>query len=77
MDTSSQVSDEHLGIGDNTWVSVAEFEQEYDNKPFFTAVPKFYVSTIQKILSEFPFGDALSYEELGHTSSQQNVFFSL
>ena len=59
MDTSSQVSDEQLGIGDNMWVSVAELEQDYDNKPFFTAVRKFYVSSIQKMLSKFPFGDAL------------------
>ncbi len=45
--------------GDDTWVSVAELEQEHDTKPFFTAVLKFYVSTIQKMLSKFPFGDTL------------------
>ncbi len=40
-------------------VSVAELEQEHDTKPFFTAVRKFYISTITKMLSKFPFGDEL------------------
>ena len=43
LDASSQVTDEHLGIGDDTWVSVADLEQEYDTKPFFSAVRKFYL----------------------------------
>ncbi len=59
MDVSSQVANEHLGIGTKTWVSVAELEQEHDTNPFFTAVRKFYISTITKMLSKFPFGDEL------------------
>ena len=59
LDASSQVTDEHLGIGDDTWVSVADLEQEYDTKPFFSAVRKFYLETIQKMLKKFPFGDTL------------------
>ena len=30
LDTASQVDDEHLGIGDDTWVSVAALEEEHD-----------------------------------------------
>ena len=43
LDSSNQVPDEHLGIGTETWTSVAELEQEYDTKPFFSAVRKFYL----------------------------------
>ena len=35
LDASSQVTNEHLGIGDDTWASVAVLEQEHDTKPFF------------------------------------------
>lgn len=59
MDASSQVTNEHLRIGNDTWISVAELEQEHDTKPFFTAVRKFYVATVTKMLSKFPFGDTL------------------
>ncbi len=60
MDVSSQVANEHLGtIGTETRVSVAELEQEHDTKLFFTAVRKFYISTITKMLRKFPFGDEL------------------
>lgn len=40
-DSSSQVTNEHLGIGKDTWVGVAELEQEYDTKPVFTAGTQF------------------------------------
>ena len=59
LDASSQVTDEHLGIGDDTWVSVAELEQEHDTKPFFSAVRTFYLETIKKMVKKFPFGDTL------------------
>ena len=36
----NQLEKEHLGIGSNTWISVAELEQEHDTKPFFDAVKK-------------------------------------
>ena len=45
LDSSNQVPDEHLGIGIETWTSVAELEHEYDTKPFFSAVRKFYLAT--------------------------------
>ena len=54
-----QVSDENLGIGDNTWAAVAELELEHDTKPFFSAVRKFYVASLKKMLKKFPFNDTL------------------
>lgn len=48
FDSSSQLSDENLGIGDSSWLHVAEVEAEHDTKPFFTAVRKFYVATIKR-----------------------------
>ena len=41
LNSSSQVTNEHLGIGNDTWVSVAELEKEHDTKVFFSAVRKF------------------------------------
>jgi hypothetical protein len=41
-----QLSDENLGIGDDTLVLIAELENELDIKPFFTT---FYVATIRKM----------------------------
>ena len=38
---------------------MAELEQEHDTKPFFEAVRKFYVKSIQKMIQKFPFGDRL------------------
>ena len=61
MDASSQVTNELLGIGNDTWVSIAELEQEHDPKPFFTAIRKFYVVSVKKMLSKFPFGDTLMW----------------
>ena len=46
---SSQLSDENLGIGDNTWVVLAEVEEEHDTKPFFSSVRKFYLATTKKV----------------------------
>jgi hypothetical protein len=59
LDLHNQVTNEHLAIGNDTWVSVAELEQEHDTKPFFSAVRNFYIVTIQKMLNKFPFGDPL------------------
>ena len=48
-----------MGIEDSTWEAVAELEQEQDTKPFFSAVRKFYVASLKKMLKKFPFGDTL------------------
>ena len=34
LDSSSQVLDEHLGFGNDTWISIAALEEELDTKPF-------------------------------------------
>ena len=34
-------------------------EEEHELKPFFSAVRKFYIASIKKMLSKFPFGDSL------------------
>lgn len=49
FDEKNQLSDENLGIGDNTWVALAEVEQEHDIKPLLTSVRKFYLSSIKKM----------------------------
>ena len=55
----NQVTNEDLGIGTETWMSVAELESTHDTAPFFEAVRGFYVSSTKKMLNNFPFGDTL------------------
>ena len=59
FDRDSQVSDENIGIGTDTWACLAVNEQEEDPKPFLLAVCKFYLATIKIILKKFPFGDSI------------------
>ena len=59
FDRDSQVSDENLGIGTDTWACLAVYEQEEDQKQFFLAVRTFYFATIKKMLKKFPFGDSI------------------
>ena len=59
LDSSSQVLDEHLGIDNDTRISIAALEEELDPKPFYLAVRSFYVATDTKMLNKFPFGDTL------------------
>lgn len=56
LEASSQVTNELLRIGDETWICVDDLEQEHDTKPFFSVVR---LSTITKMLSKFSFGDTL------------------
>ena len=42
-----------------TLTDLVELEAEHDLKSFFSAVRKFYVATINKILQKFPCGDSL------------------
>lgn len=56
---TNQLPDENLGIGDNTWVELAVVEEEHDTKSFFASIRRFYLSSIQKMLKKFPFGDSL------------------
>ena len=55
----NQVSNEDLGIGTETWVTIAELEATHDTAPFFNAVRAFYVNSTKKMLNKFPFGDTL------------------
>ena len=56
FDAINQLSDENLGIGDNTWTALALVEQEHDKKSFFASIRKFYLPSIKKMLKKFPFG---------------------
>ena len=58
LHSSCPLSDENLGIGDDTWASIAILEVEHDPKRFFTAIRTFYAATIQKMLKK-PFGNSL------------------
>ena len=51
--------DESMSIGTDTWVCVAELEEEMDMKPFFSAVRQFYLVTLKKMFKKFPFGDTI------------------
>ena len=50
---------EHMGIGSQTWISIAGLEEEHDTKPFFDAVRNFYIKSTKKMIQKFPFGDSL------------------
>ena len=54
-----QLDDDNLGVGSNTWGVLAEVEEEYEIKPFFMTVRKFYVASLQKMIQTFPFQDSL------------------
>ena len=73
FDEANHVSNEHLGIGDDTWASVSQLEHLHDTTPFFKAIRSFYVSSTKKMLVKFPFGDSLVKDlriiQLEHTSS--------
>ena len=47
---ANHVSNEHLGIGDDTWASVSQLEHLHDTTPFFKAIRSFYVSSTKKCL---------------------------
>jgi hypothetical protein len=59
LDIGCQLPDENLGVGTDTWTCLSELQEEYDLKPFFTAVREFYTATLKKMLQKFPFGDSL------------------
>ena len=54
FDLDHQLDDESLGIGPDTWGHLAELEEEYGLKAFFSAVRKFYIASIKKYLQNFP-----------------------
>ena len=48
--TASQLADENLGLGNETWVYLAGLEEDNDPKPFYRAVRRFYLASIRKML---------------------------
>ena len=75
LSNENQPSDENLGIGTRTWTDLVELEAEHDLKPFFSAVRKFYVATINKMLQKFPFGDSL-LKDLGILQPEKTASYS-
>ena len=73
FDENNQLSDENLGIGDSTWVALA---QEHDTKPLFTSIRKFYLSSIKKMFKKFPFGDTL-LNDLGILQPQKTSSYQV
>ena len=69
------LSDENLGIGTRTWTDLVELEAERELKPFFSAVRRFYVATIKKMLQKFPFGDSI-LKDLGILQPQKTASYS-
>ena len=73
FDEANHVSNEYLGIGDDTWASVSQLEHLHDTAPFFKAIRSYYVSSTKKMLVKFPFGDSLMKDlriiQPEHTSS--------
>ncbi len=59
LERESQLDDENLGVGIDTWTCIRELEEEHDPAPFFSAVRKFYTASLKKMLKKFPFGDSL------------------
>ena len=59
FDVANQVSNEDLGIGDDSWASVSDLKCHHDTTPFIEANRGFYVSSKRKMLVKFPFGDSL------------------
>ena len=43
FDEANQVSNENLGIGDDTWAILSDLENLHDTTPFFGAIRGFYV----------------------------------
>ena len=72
----NQLTDENLGIGTETWRSLVELEAERELKPFFSAVRKFFIASITKMLKKFPFGDSI-LKDLGVLQPQQTASYSI
>lgn len=70
QDRESQLDDENLGVGSDTWVSIAD---EHDTKPFFTAIRNFYIA---KMLLKFPFSDSL-LKDLGILQPEKTASYSV
>ena len=70
FDSTDQLPDENLGIGNDTWVYISGKEEEWDVKPFYDAVRNFYLATLKKMLKKFPFSDTI-LKDLGIINPHQ------
>ena len=68
--STDQLSNENLGLGDDTWAYISSLEEEQDVTPFYAAVQGFYVATVTKMLKKFPFGDTI-LKDLGIINPHQ------
>ena len=50
----NQLDDEFLHIGDSTWLTVAEIEEEHEKVSFYRSVRNFYVKVADKLLKKLP-----------------------
>ena len=44
--STDQLSNENLGLGDDTWAYISSLEEDQDVAPFYAAVRGFYVATV-------------------------------
>ena len=75
FDEANQVSNNDLGIGDDTWASVSDLENLHGTAPFFETIRGFYVSSSKKMLVKFSFGDLLM-KDLGLIQPEHTLSFS-
>ena len=71
----NQVSDEILGIGTRMWTDPVELEAEHDLKPFFSAIRRFYLATINKMHQKFPFVYSI-LKDLGILQPEKTTSYS-
>ena len=76
LEHENQLDDENLGVGSDTWVSLTELQEEYNLKPFFTAVRNFYVASIKKMLQKIPFSDSF-LKDLGVLQPENTASYSV
>ena len=76
LERENQLDNENLGVGSDTWLCIAEFEEEHDTKPIFTAVRNFFVASLKKMLQKFPFGDSL-LKDLGILQPEKTASYSV
>ena len=68
--STDQLSNENLGLGDDTWAYISSLEEEQDVTPLYAAVRGSYVATVTKMLKKFPFGDTI-LKDLGIINPHQ------
>ena len=73
--SADQLSNENLGLGNDTWAFIASLEEEQDIAPFYRTVRSFYIATLTKMLKKFSFGDSI-LKDLGIINPHQVTAYS-